>query len=54
MLTVGGNAGEGSVTLQYYCDQLHRIFTVSNWKNYDASTTPTEGGQPYIPMFYTR
>lgn len=54
MLTVGGNAGEGSVTLQYYCDQLHRTFTVSNWKNYDASTTPTEGGQPYIPLFYTR
>ena len=51
-LTIGGNAGEGSVTLQYYCDQLQRIFTVSNWKNYAASTSPTDGGTPYVPKFF--
>ena len=53
-LSIAGNAGDGAITLEYYCDQLHRIFTVSNWRNYDASTSPTEGGQPYVPMFYER
>lgn len=53
-LTIGGNAGEGSVTLEYYCDQLHRIFTVSDWRNYDASTPPTASGQPYVPVFYKK
>lgn len=52
LLTIGGNAGEGNITLEYYCDQLHRIFTLSEWRYYDASTTPTEDGQPYIPLFY--
>ena len=51
-LNIAGNAGDGAITLEYYCDQLHRIFTVSNWRNYDASTSPTEKGQPYVPMFY--
>ena len=37
-LSIAGNAGDGAITLEYYCDQLHRSFTVSNWRNYDAST----------------
>jgi hypothetical protein len=53
-LNIAGNAGDGAITLEYYCDQLHRIFTVSNWRNYDASTSPTESGKPYEPMFYER
>lgn len=53
-LVIYGNAGDGGVTLEYYCDQLHRIFTVSDWRNYDASTPPTASGQPYVPIFYTK
>ena len=53
-LSIAGNAGDGAITLEYYCDQLHRIFTVSNWRNYDASTSPTEKGQPYVPIFYEK
>ena len=54
LLTIGGNAGESDITLEYYCDQLHRIFIVNDWRSFDASTTPTADGQPYVPMFYTR
>ena len=47
---VSGN--EGAVTLCYYCKQLSRIFTVENWKTFDASTAPTDGGTPYVPTFF--
>jgi hypothetical protein len=53
-LNIAGNAGDGAITLEYYCDQLHRIYTVRNWRNYDASTSPTEKGQPYVPIFYSK
>ena len=53
-LNIAGNAGDGVITLEYYCDQLQRIFTVSNWRNYDSSTSPTEKGQPYVPTFYSK
>lgn len=45
---------EGTVTLEYYCDQLHRIFSVTDWRSYDAGTSPTDKGQPYVPVFYKR
>ncbi len=53
-LTIASNDANVMVSLSYYCDKLHRIFTVSNWRNYDASTSPTESGQPYVPMFYEK
>lgn len=52
-LSILGNSGEGAVTLKYYCDKLHRIFTVSDWKTFDPSVEPTVDGVPYEVKFYT-
>ena len=51
-LSILGNSSEGSVTLKYYCDKLHRIFTVSDWKEFDSSIEPTIDGTPYDVKFY--
>lgn len=53
MLPIQGNSGEGSVTLKYYCDKLHRIFTVSDWKEFDSTIQPTDQGVPYEVPFFT-
>lgn len=53
MLPIQGNSGEGFVTLKYYCDKLHRIFTVSDWKEFDSTIQPTDEGTPYVVPFYT-
>lgn len=50
-LSVLGNNGEGFITLKYYCDQLHRIFTVEQWREFDTSAQPTVGGKPYEVQF---
>ena len=51
-LSIYGSSNEGAVTLYYYCQQLSRIFTVDDWKAFDASTAPTDGGTPYVPTFF--
>ena len=53
MLPIQGNSGEGFVTLKYYCDKLHRIFTVSDWKEFDSTIQPTDQGTPYVVPFFT-
>ena len=53
MLPIQGNSGEGLVTLKYYCDKLHRIFTVSDWKEFDSTIQPTDQGTPYEVPFFT-
>ena len=53
MLPIQGNSGEGLVTLKYYCDKLHRIFTVSDWKEFDSTIQPTDQGTPYVVPFVT-
>ena len=53
MLPILGNSGEGYVTLKYYCDKLHRIFTVTNWKEFDSTIQPTNQGVPYEVPFFT-
>lgn len=53
MLPIQGNSGEGNVTLKYYCDKLHRIFTVSDWKEFDSTIQPTDQGTPYEVQFFT-
>lgn len=53
MLPIQGNSGEGLVTLKYYCDKLHRIFTVSDWKEFDSTIQPTDQGTPYEVQFFT-
>ena len=52
-LSVLGSSNEGAVTLKYYCDKLHRIFTVADWMEFDSSIQPTNGGMPYEVQFYT-
>lgn len=53
MLPIQGNSGEGFVTLKYYCDKLHRIFTVNDWKEFDSTIQPTDEGTPYVVPFVT-
>lgn len=53
MLPILGDSGEGNVTLKYYCDKLHRIFTVSDWKEFDSTIQPTDQGTPYVVQFFT-
>ena len=38
--------GAAPIQLSYYCDQLHRIFTI-DWTTFDASVPPTGTGGIY-------
>jgi hypothetical protein len=49
-LTVASNEAGVMVGLSYYCDKLHRIFTI-NWTQFDASVAPTGQGGIYMPKF---
>ena len=49
-LTVGSNEAGVMVGLSYYCDKLHRIFTI-NWTQFDANVAPTGTGGIYKPKF---
>lgn len=47
-------AGEGdarTVSLHYYCDRLHRIYTIANWATFNASAAPTGDSGIYRPKF---
>ena len=47
-------AGEGSgamVSLRYYCSQLKRIYTATDWLPFTPSMPPTQNGKPYILKF---
>ncbi|MBQ9641660.1 MAG: hypothetical protein IJV06_08875 [Bacteroidaceae bacterium] len=48
-----GGGGEKSIDLHYYCDRLHRIFTMKDWATFDASTAPIGDSGIYRPMFTT-
>ena len=50
-LTVGSNEAGVMVQLSYYCDKLHRIFTITNWALFDASVAPTGTDGIYKPLF---
>ena len=49
-LIVGSNEPGATVSLSYYCDRLHRIFTTS-WVRFDASMPPSGKGSLYQPEF---
>ena len=49
-LTVGSNDGSIAISLSYYCDRLHRIFTTP-WTRFDASAMPMGVGGIYEPTF---
>ena len=49
-LTVVSDEANVMIGLSYYCDKLHRIFTI-NWTQFDASVAPTGQGGIYLPKF---
>ena len=50
-LTIAGNGSEGAMTLNYYCDNLHRIFTIPNWGTFNPSLAPSGDSDIYRPKF---
>lgn len=51
-LVIAGTGESLDITLKYYCDKLHRIFTVENWKTFNANISPTDDkGVPYVIGF---
>ncbi len=49
-IIVASNTAGEQVVLSYYCDKLHRIFTI-NWTRFDASVAPTGEDGIYKPEF---
>lgn len=49
-LTIASNDAGLMIELSYYCDKLHRIFTI-NWTKFDASVAPTGTEGIYKPIF---
>ena len=49
-LTVAANGKGESIKLSYYCERLHRIFTIP-WTTFDASVVPMGEGGIYRPQF---
>ena len=49
-LTVCSNETDVMVELSYYCNNLHRIFTIE-WMKFDATITPTGTDGIYKPIF---
>ncbi len=39
------------ITLLYYCDKLHRIFTKTEWSLFDSDLAPTGNDELHIPLF---
>lgn len=52
-LSIAGDGTGQAVSLHYYCDRLHRIFTIKDWATFDASTKPTGESSLYRPCFLT-
>lgn len=50
-LSIAGNGGDMTVSLHFYCDRLHRIYTIQNWTPYNASAAPTGNSGIYRPCF---
>ena len=49
LIIASDNAGV-AIELSYYCDKLHRIFSIQ-WTTFDASVAPTGTGGIYQPEF---
>ena len=41
------------VSLHYYCDKLHRIYTITHWADFTPSAAPTGNSGFYRPCFTT-
>ena len=51
MLIIGSDNEGVSISLSYYCDRLHRIFTLPSWTSFDSSVNPSGYGGIYAPVF---
>ena len=49
-LIIASNNVGVAIELSYYCDKLHRIFSIQ-WTTFDASVAPTGTGGIYQPEF---
>ena len=49
-LVIGSNEGNAAMSLSYYCENLHRIFT-TEWTIFDATTEPMGTNGIYLPTF---
>lgn len=49
-LIVASNQPGADITLSYYCDRLHRIFTIA-WTTFNTTTPPLGTGGIYQPAF---
>ncbi len=49
-LIIGSNTAGVNLQLAYYCESLHRIFTI-NWTTFDTFVAPTGSGGIYEPSF---
>ena len=47
---IGSNDMGKLINLLYYCDKLHRIYTIE-WGKFDTTTPPTGEGNFYQPVF---
>lgn len=50
-LTIGAETASGMVSLQYYCERLHRIYTLTNWATFDPLSQPIGEDGIYRPRF---
>lgn len=50
-LSIASNGAEGEISLQYYCDRLHRIYTITNWATFDPNVPPSGDSDIYRPKF---
>ncbi len=50
-LVVAANNPTAHVDLHYYCDSLHRIFTIKDWAEFDPSVPPLGESGIYRPKF---
>ncbi len=50
-LIIGGNGGDKKVSLHYYCDRLHRIYTIHDWTLFNAAAAPMGNSGIYRPQF---
>lgn len=51
-LVIFSDDSDVRVSISYYCDRLHRIYTLSNWHDFDATLSPLNAaGEPYLLNF---
>ena len=50
-LSIVGDGDDKTISLHYYCDRLHRIFSIPDWATFDVSASPMGESKMYRPRF---